>query len=207
MSDLRDYVTAISTMFAPVEEMVRDGQGNPPWSILFSIDNTPRSAYAWLAQWVGVTLDQKSVSETDDAYYARQRNKIREVSGQGRGTLGAMTAAAQQYLTGNKTVMFRERDPDAYSIIVITLDAETPNPDAVNLALISQKPAGIIMDYHTLTGNDYQLVKDADTNYAGAKARWITYQGMVEGAAVSGSSSALVPGSTTLPGTTTIPSP
>ena len=47
-----------------------------------------------------------------------------------------LRAAAGMYLTGAKTVFFRERDEDPYHLEVVTRDEENPDPAKVLAALL-----------------------------------------------------------------------
>ena len=59
-----------------------------------------------------------------------------------------------------KTVYFRERDQDTpdppYYLEIVTLDAETPDPQKVREAIMAQKPGGIVLNYRGVTGWDYE---------------------------------------------------
>ena len=71
-----------------------------------------------------------------------------------------LAAAAGLYLTGAKTVYFRERDQDTpdppYYLEIVTLDSETPDPQKVREAIMAQKPGGIVLNYRGVTGWDYE---------------------------------------------------
>jgi hypothetical protein len=177
-TDLELYIAAVSSMFEQSEDAVRDGQGNPPFSMMFNPDICPVSALPWLGQFVGVQPEKQSQFESDDDYYARQRQRIKDHLGFARGSAAAMLAAAGNYLTGNKTVLFRERDGSPYHLTVVTRTSETPNPAAVEKALFDLKPAGITLDYHTITGRDFAEVKADNANFLAAKTAYPTFNDM-----------------------------
>jgi hypothetical protein len=139
---------------------IYDPEDGPPGSPLLDVDRCPDWALPWLAQLVGVTIPTGTSPEL-------VRTGIREVAGWKRGTPGALRAAAQAFLTGDQTVIFRERDTSAadppYTLEVVTLVSETPDPAAVEAALRRQKPAGIVLTYRTVTGWDWQQV---DVDYS-----------------------------------------
>jgi hypothetical protein len=107
------------------------------------------------------------------------RDTIVDTANWKRGRFAAMVGALMPYLTGSQTIMFRERynpsDPTvdhAYWLTVRTYDSETPDPAAAEAALLSAKPAGIVLDYESLSGQDWQTVKD---NFADWQAVANTY--------------------------------
>lgn len=169
------YLAGIGEMFQIVEDLSRDqvvdGKTLPGWSQAMDINRAPDEALPWLGQFVGV---QVNVGMNPDD----QRQQIRDVSGWKRGTRAALFGAPAPYLTGSKTVIFRERFPDAYSFEVITYTAETPDPASVLAALIAVKPAGLVMTYNVLDGQDWQLVKDTYATWQDVKDHYSTWQGV-----------------------------
>lgn len=108
----------------------------PAWSKVTDVDRAPAEALPWLAQLVGQVLPPQQTGESDATYEARIREFIRDTPAFYRGSVAAMTTAAQQYLTGTKTVYFRERDTTAWHLTISTRRLETPveDWDATNLA-------------------------------------------------------------------------
>jgi hypothetical protein len=177
-SDLEIYVGAIGSMFSQSEDAVRDPSGNPPFSMYFNPDTCPDNALAWLGQFVGVKPEVQSQFEDPAAYYARQRQRIKDHLGFGRGSAVAMQAAASLYLTGTQTVLFRERDGSPYHLTIVTKAAETPDSNKVLQALMAQKPAGITLDYHTIVGYDFAEVATNNATFDAAKAAYPTFNDM-----------------------------
>jgi len=179
---------AIGQMFQLIEDWVRDTAAGPGWSLLLDVNRCPDEALSWLAQFVGVRLLPGSTPD-------EQRARIASTDGFKRGTRAAMIGAAQATLTGGKTVIFRERDganmghpssPDyAYCLTVITYVAQTPDATATKNALLAQKPGGIVLDYHTNTGQDWQTVKTGNATWQTVKTKYATW-GDVLVAAVGG---------------------
>jgi hypothetical protein len=177
--DLLQYVGALASMFDQIEDYARDQpDGTPGWGILLDPDRCPPEALGYLGQFVGVDL---RAGLSDSA----QRERIKGTDGFKRGTPGAIVAAAQQYLTGNKTVILRERDPSvdpvnngAYGFTVLTYTSETPDSAAVLAALKEQKPAGLLMTYSTVPGANYLFVRTTYGTYQDVKNAFLTYNGL-----------------------------
>lgn len=126
---------------------------SPGWSVLLDLERIDPKGLGWLAQLVGVQLDPNLAD-------AEQRDRIGSTDGFRRGTPGALDGAARQYLTGTKTVVIRERYGGAWKLNIVSFDSETPDPDRVLAAILSQKPAGITLDYNVLPGQDFQSLLD-----------------------------------------------
>ena len=94
----------------------------PPMGTLLDPETCPAWALPWLAQFVGASIPEGATDE-------QARAIIANLSSFHRGTPAAMTAAAQAFLTGNKTVLFRERDGSAYRLEVVTYEDESPRSD------------------------------------------------------------------------------
>jgi hypothetical protein len=159
---------ALMVMLEQVAEVYDPADPLPPGAPLLDPELAPDWALPWVAQLVGARLPAGATPE-------QARALIAGVSGWKRGTPAALRAAAQLYLTGNRTVTFRERDansPDPpYTLEVVTLTGETPNPAAVLAALLAQKPGGLVLNYRTVEGQDWQAVqaktwRQARTTYA-----------------------------------------
>jgi hypothetical protein len=176
---LANFVAAMSEQIQVVEDYARDTtDGLPGWSAILDADRAPAAVLGYLGQFVGVPL-KAGLSE------AAQRARVKAVGGWNRGTPAAIIAAAQQYLTGVKTVILRERDPaacalqPAYGLTVITYTAQTPNSAAVLAALLEQKPAGIVLNYQVKPGQDYQSLMTNHPTYSNIYSSYLTYQGIV----------------------------
>lgn len=182
-ADLDTYARGIADkMVQEVEDYASDGiNGEVGWSAIVDLNRVPDKGLDWLAQFVGVTLNAGLTA-------AQKRQQIHAVGGWGRGSLASIAGAPVPYLTGTKTVIIRERDPaacaaqPAYGLTVITKTSETPNSAVVLAALIAQKPAGIVLNYVVLAGNDYTLVYNGGaTTYANVFSTYTTYQGLLNG--------------------------
>jgi hypothetical protein len=141
----------------------------------------PAWALPWLAQLAGLSLPTTADEAT-------QRALITALAPQRRGTPAALEAAASLFLTGSKTVFFRERDPSGadppYTLEVVTVESETPDPAQVLAALMAAKPAGIVLTYRSVLGWDYQAMTDEGASsawtYASLPPIFPTYRAMTE---------------------------
>lgn len=147
------------------------------WNDILDIDNTPNEALPWLAQFVGVVVPPRISTDSDSDYYARIRAYIKSTPGFSRGTPVAIVAEVLPYLTGTKTVIFRERFGGAYKLEVRTYTSQTPSEANVLAAILRQKPAGITLDYDSITGQDYQQLF---TNFATYQLVFTTYDNYQE---------------------------
>jgi P2-related tail formation protein len=178
---LAKYLAGIGAEFQITEDAGRDQGDVPGWANMLDPDLCPSYALGWLAQFAGVMLDPA----LDDA---DQRARIKSADGWKRGTVAAMKGAVKAYLTGTQTFAFRERfdvnNPSIdspYYMDIVTKTSETPNPTAAHAAILSQKPAGIVLTYRQLAGNDYIAVKTNNATYAVAKTNYPQYANMLTG--------------------------
>jgi hypothetical protein len=168
---------ALSRGLIQLQEIFDPDDGSPPFSPLLDPARCPAWALPWLAQLVGVAIPATATEQ-------QAREIIVGLAGHKRGTTAMLEAAAGFYLTGTKTVFFRERDPDSpdppYTLEVVTLDDETPDPDAVRAALMAQKPAGIILNYRQVQGQDWQQVVTENATWNTVVSRYATWNDLVE---------------------------
>lgn len=158
-ADLPIYLTGLANPFQLVEDYGSDdvdslGQRIPGWSIIVDVDRVPDEAVPWLAQCAGVRV-------TTGLSVADQRLQLSGLSSWKRGTVAALQAAPAPYLTGGKTVIIKERDTSPYHFEVITYASETPDDVAVLAALLTQKPASLIMVYTVFSGQKAFTVRDS----------------------------------------------
>lgn len=170
--DLQAFITTLGQMFEQSELAARPGDDLPPWSQMFDPAMAPEEALAWLGQWVGVMPEFKSSLETDEDFFARQRQRIMDHLGWNRGSAAAMKAVITPLLTGNKSVFFQERSTSAYTVTVITRTSETPDPAAVERALRTQKPAGIVLTYLVTAGRTFAETTALAQTFATSQTTW-----------------------------------
>ena len=160
---------ALSRGLIQLQQVFDPEDGTPPFTPLLDPQTCPAWGLPWLAQLVGASIPQTA---TED----QARQIITGLASHRRGTTSMLEAAAGLYLTGNKTVYFRERDGgDPYRLEVVTLDSETADPDAVRAALQAQKPGGIVLVYREVAGWDYQAMTAAGGTYAQLSAAFSSY--------------------------------
>lgn len=149
------YIIGLSEMFAKVESIVR-APGRAPYSPLLDVTVCPPFALPFLAQFAGVRLRPAKIGETLDDWAVYARDAILRRGGRNRGRLDAMVSAIQETLTGTRTVRFIERTGgDAYTATAITRPSETPDDAATLAAMLTQKPAGIVV---TMVESDLPLI-------------------------------------------------
>jgi len=167
---LMKFINTISLPYEEIEDLARDTSGTEPgWSVLLDIDRVPANAFGYLGQFIGVQL---SPGLTND----QQRNRIRNTAGWTRGTVSAIVGAAQQRLTGSKTVILRERtQSSAYKLEVYTYSNETPNAEITEADIMAQKPAGLLLTYTAISPNSYDALDTSYASYNELNAAFPTY--------------------------------
>jgi hypothetical protein len=161
---------AIMVMFAQVGDVWDPPDPAPPGAPLLDPELTPDWALPWTAQLVGVRLPAGATPD-------QARALIIGTSAWQRGTPAAIKLAAALFLTNTRTVFFRERDAgDPYALEVVTLASETPDPAQVEAAILTQKPAGIVLRYRALAGAwDYEQMTIGGGTYAEQSAAYASY--------------------------------
>lgn len=178
---LEIFLAGLAQMYEDIKTLADDDdEGNVGWSILLDINRAPSNALPWLGQFVGAIVDP-SLSDAD------QRQQILDVSGWKRGSVDAMRGAALPYLSGNKTVIFSERDSGAsatdpaYGLIVYTRTTETLDADAIEAALLALKPAGIVLQFKTVAGQIYEDIFLHQATYGVVLTTFDDYQSVLLG--------------------------
>jgi hypothetical protein len=161
----------IGGMLQEVEDLSRDLDGYPGWAKLVNLPTTPEGALDWLGQFAGV-------KPQGGLTYDQKVQRIAEHEGFARGTLGAIRSAGTLFLTGNKTVGITERFTSAYTLRVSTIPTETPYPQYTYLALIGQKPAGIVLTYVNFTGQTWLHLKQTYATWALATAHYANWDNL-----------------------------
>jgi hypothetical protein len=161
------------TLFEKVRSYVSDRPTMLGWEVIFNVDECPPEALPYLAQFVGVHFE-------DSLTVAQQREKIKERPAFNRGTPAAIEAATKQHLTGVKFAFMEERSGSPYRLLIRTFTAHTPEP-AVTLAdILTQKPAGIVLDYAALAGKSYAQWRKEYKTYTVVKAKGTYAQALAE---------------------------
>jgi hypothetical protein len=146
------FCNAVSLMFDDIDQLVEDqDDGTLGWGIIMNPDTAPDEWLDWLGQFIGV--DTTRVIDPTNA-----RTLIRGHQGFYRGTATSMVEAAQASsgMYNLRRVFVDERyGGDAWQLRVRTYIGDTSDPDAVLAALLSQKPAGIVLTYVVVMGQNY----------------------------------------------------
>lgn len=164
--DLLELCESIMGRLQEVQDIVRDSDDGPGWSNVLDVDRAPSGWLAWLAQFDGTRLE---AGLDDDS----QRARIKSTDGFKRGTPGAIVGAAQQYLTGTKTVFLIERHGSPWRLTVATMAGETPDPSAVERAVLAQKPVGIVLSVTIVAGGDFNTLRDTHTDFNDVTATFV----------------------------------
>lgn len=168
---LLKFIQANTIDLTKINELVRDTETYLGWSNALDADNALVEYLPWLAQFVGVTVDF-NLTEED------QRFQVKEVAGFKRGSIAAMVASIQLYLTGAKTVSITERDTSPYHFRIATFASETPDSAAVLAAIEANKPAGLQFTHEVIIGLTYGDLKASGKTYAELSMEFPTYGAM-----------------------------
>jgi hypothetical protein len=142
-------------LFQLVEDWASDtDNGEPGYSLLVDANRVPFNNIPWLAQFVGAVI--WTTLPEDQA-----RAQLKGLGTWKRGTVAALEAAAAPLLTGSQTVSVKERDTSPYHFQVYTLASETADQNKVLAALLSQKPAGLVMNYFMYAGQKAVTLKSS----------------------------------------------
>lgn len=178
---LLSYIAAIANSFKPIDDAAAGGDnGEPPFYLIMHPDTCPSLVLPWLGQFVGIRFDPNLNEQ-------QQRDAIRNKESFSRGSPEAMKSAIATWLTGSKTVTLRERNPTPYSMTIVLRSDEVLPEDLPSgqlhiwPAILSQKPAGLIVTLSILDGLDYQMVFEENASYAEVFTKYATYNGMLNG--------------------------
>lgn len=154
------YVTAIGVMFDRFE-FVRDTPQTVGYGSLLDVDRAAVESLGWLGMFSGVVTNT-ALPDGD------QREQVDATEGFHRGTLDAITRAAQRHLTGSRRVTIFERNGgDAYAVRVITYSSETPDPVQTVRDIVAAKPVGLIFTIDLLPG---WIIQEMEAYYAARPA-------------------------------------
>lgn len=167
---LLKFCRSIGAQIQEVEDIIRDTPEGPGWSSIVDVNRVPVKYIDWLAQLVGVQLNELWTPE-------QKLLAIRDLAAWRRGTVRAMVAAGQTWLTGNRTIVVEEQfNGNAYKMNVITYEAETPFPGETERAIRLQKPAGILLTYLITDGQDYLALRINNADYTEVETKFADYE-------------------------------
>jgi len=171
---LLKFCAAWVSTIDPVYLLAREGDdGEPPWSLLFDVENCPSESLPYLAQYVGCVL----TPEMDEA---QQRSEIAEPTGWKRGWHDSIETVAQRSLTGTKKVILRPRTPEVGEYYARTMLSETPDPSRVERDLRAAVPAWSLLDYEAFDGYTYADLDAGFETYAAVDAEFDSYGEILE---------------------------
>lgn len=165
-------VAAATGALDEVEQLARDHpDGRPGWSTVVDVDLAPPTWLPWLGQFVGVRLPGDVSSPT------ARRRAIRDQASARRGTPAALAAAITATLRGSQRLELIERDGGAYRLTVRIYESEVVSLAAVEAAVASQKPAGIVAVIDVRPGATYRHMRDVHgPTYADFAHEFETYR-------------------------------
>lgn len=169
------FCTALTTgNIDLIYEIVTDRDTGPGWQILLDPENCPAVALPYLAQFVGARL-------TPAMDEAERRAAIAQPEGFRRGTPAAIVAVAKRRLTGTKTVLLVEFYTGlAYRMKLVTLESETPDPEATLADILrEQKPIGIRLYFNSSPDWTWAELAEEQGTWADVKEEFATWGAVV----------------------------
>jgi hypothetical protein len=118
---------AMMRPYKQVAELIDPPDPYEPWSPLFFVDITPDWALQWLGQVVGVRVPNTATP-------SQARAMIKELSFEEVGKPETIKNVIRAYLGGSKSIIYRERDGNAYRLEIITMNRDAPVQEQDNLA-------------------------------------------------------------------------
>lgn len=151
---------------------VTDQDGRPGYAVLVDAQTVETVGLPWLSQLNGTVL-VPSMTEQE------RRDAIENPSGFARGTPDAFEAAPLPFLTGTKKVYVEERyEGEGYKVRVRVLKWETPSETLVEAALLRQKPAGLVMTFEVIEGQQWNDVDAKFATWNAVKAEYANWDDM-----------------------------
>lgn len=130
------FCEAIMAPIGPMEEVIRGDDTHDPYERAVDVGNAPLWVLPWLACIVGIEWHGPATEDLRSLLIERPRYR--------RGTIASIRAAAQQTLTGTKTVDISNRfDDNPWLIRVTTLPSETPDPETTEKVVLSEIPVWV----------------------------------------------------------------
>jgi hypothetical protein len=157
---LAKLVAGIARAFDFPADLARDREdGSPGFAVLFDPDEVDARLLPFVAQFRGLTLP-KLADELE------RRARLRDEGGFYRCGAQAVIDAARRTLTGNQTVILRQRYGSARHALIVTFTDETPDPAATARAIAEEKPAGHRFTHTIITGGDFATITALYADFA-----------------------------------------
>jgi len=137
----KDLCKAIMSMLQYLDVITADTPTHPGWTIILDPLVCPEEWLPWCAQVYGVKVPPGLTIEEIRAY-------INSPPQEARGSTAAMLTEGERTLIGAKHFRVQEQlGGDAYKEQFVSATDETPNPALTLVALTSQKPGGVKLEF------------------------------------------------------------
>lgn len=168
------WLEAWSSSLAEVDLVVRDDQDEDleGWGRVMNPDLAPDNWLDWLAQFAGTRppLGESAVAK---------RQRIKSMEGLRRGSRQAIESAVRLSLqpvsSEELQVYFFERYGSPWRLGISTMLSQTPDPSATLRAALSQKPAGLVLIYNTVTGGDFNSLTATHSDFNDITSTYIDF--------------------------------
>lgn len=206
---LAKFLHAIGLMTDEIETWVRDTpEGYPGWSLVLDIDRVPDVALDWLAQFVGVQLDHnlpgfdqrqqirsqknfkrgtvRSLIEAAQPFLTGTKSVMVRERVTDAYNLTVVTFASETQITVADYASLRGQYVDYQELYDEFLhyqeiyDLALGTSREIEAALRAMKPAGLVMDYHVLNGQDYYILWQENPQYFDIIRRFSDYQAIMD---------------------------
>jgi Phage tail protein (Tail_P2_I) len=167
------FLGALSLLNDPVAVIARSFGGHDRWTQLASPRRCPEEWLPVLAQWAGLRR-----------FDAMTSGEVRELigptaPGMWRGTRAAMIAAVRRFMPpgmADNYLYFEERaDGDPYALRVFTYSFIEHDPELVEAALQTAKPAGLLLNYEVRRGQNFDMLRRRHANFAEVNASYESF--------------------------------
>jgi hypothetical protein len=138
------FFGTLAKRWQQVDDLSRDSDDGPGWSVILDVDRIPDEGLPYLAQFKGKTLLQGMTPQI-------ARERINGTDGFDRGSPEAIRVATKRHLTGTRTVNIVERHAgDVFQYEVIVKEEECPSSGQTLRDAMEQKPYGFLMTFTVL---------------------------------------------------------
>ena len=111
------WLEGICAQQQKIDDLCRDTQYGPGWSVIMDVGRCPNYALPWLAQFVGVNF-QGDIVGTSPAQDNAMRQTILAKNGFARGSVQGIVNGVLMLLGPGASVNIIERYPDPYSLTI-----------------------------------------------------------------------------------------
>jgi hypothetical protein len=184
LNSLNIYLHALGNMLKQVDDISKDGpDGEPGWSQIFDLNRAKTEWLPWTGQLVGYPVPERPDTQTFAEYDAIQRERIITRSAYRRGTAELLQEVVKEQLNEPKRALVHERyggNPYWIKLWVWAGDIATSEAE-VERAALSQKVAGLIMNFDVLEAADsYNVLNASNVSYGEVLATHDDYVSVLE---------------------------